>query len=321
MREEEPVDVVVVDDGSTDVTTLQTLDRLRDAGTRVLRQENAGLSAARNTALAATTARYVFPLDGDDVLLAGSLRLLADVLDADDSISFAYGDYDMFGARDARWTLPEWDPWALLYTNFWSPSLMFRRSALEEVGGWAWHGCAEDWAILMALAERNHRGRRCPVVTHRQRQAAGRMTSVCRTGTASGSGAARPEQGMPRCSRGRRELRRASRPALWKQVVYPAFLGSRRLYPPRLEDALWPVRKALRAGTAKPPSPVHHDGRPARATGMRIALVSTALPADVGGVETHVEQLAIRLAARRHTVDVLTHEPTCERACPMRRPT
>jgi hypothetical protein len=53
----------------------------------------------------------------------------------------------------------------------------------------------------------------------------------------------------------RRELRRASRPALWKQVVYPAFLGSRRLYPPWLEDALWPVRKALRAGTAKPPSP------------------------------------------------------------------
>ena len=231
----------------------QTLDRLRDAGTRVLRQENAGVSAARNTALAATTARYVFPLDGDDVLFEGSLRLLADELDADDSISFAYGDYDMFGARDARWTLPEWDPWALLYANFWSPSLLFRRSALEDVGGWAWHDCGEDWAILMALAERDHRGRRCPVVTHRQRTAAGRRTPVCRDryGTWFPQMRARHAALFAR----RRELRRECRPALWKQIVYPAFLGSRRLYPPWLEDALWPLRKALRAGTAKPPSP------------------------------------------------------------------
>ena len=43
---------------------------------------------------------------------------------------------------------------------------------------------------------------------------------------------------------------------------------------------------------------------------MRIALVTPRYRPDVGGVETHVEQLATHLAARRHIVDVLTHEPT-----------
>jgi glycosyltransferase involved in cell wall biosynthesis len=68
---EEPHELVVVDDGTTDERTLRILEEREVAGVRVLRQENAGLSAARMAGVRATSARYVFPLDADDLLVPG----------------------------------------------------------------------------------------------------------------------------------------------------------------------------------------------------------------------------------------------------------
>jgi glycosyltransferase involved in cell wall biosynthesis len=64
--------IIVVDDGSTDDTyALAKAIADRDGGKHIqlLRQENAGLSAARNTGIAAVRTPYVGFLDGDDVFL------------------------------------------------------------------------------------------------------------------------------------------------------------------------------------------------------------------------------------------------------------
>src|SRR5436305_7745211 len=79
----EPEESVVVDDDSTDPATASALDDLRAEGVTVLRQDNAGLPAARNAGLAATSAPYVFPLDADDLAEPDALPALADALDAD----------------------------------------------------------------------------------------------------------------------------------------------------------------------------------------------------------------------------------------------
>ena len=56
VEEEEPVEIVVVDDGSTDPGTRIVLDELAAAGTMVIRQENRGAAEARSAGLRATTA-------------------------------------------------------------------------------------------------------------------------------------------------------------------------------------------------------------------------------------------------------------------------
>lgn len=71
-------ELLVIDDGSTDDTP-QILRRYADAYpvVRIVRQENMGLLAARRTALANLTGRYVVFLDSDDALRSDALEVLA----------------------------------------------------------------------------------------------------------------------------------------------------------------------------------------------------------------------------------------------------
>lgn len=72
------IDLIVVDDGSTD-NTFDVAQAAVKHGTvpgRVIRQENCGVSAARNAGLKQATARYVFFLDADDFIARECLSRL-----------------------------------------------------------------------------------------------------------------------------------------------------------------------------------------------------------------------------------------------------
>jgi glycosyltransferase involved in cell wall biosynthesis len=60
------IEVVVVDDGSTNERTREEAERLAAQGIKVLRQENKGLATAGNAGMSAALAEYIFPLDADD---------------------------------------------------------------------------------------------------------------------------------------------------------------------------------------------------------------------------------------------------------------
>jgi glycosyltransferase involved in cell wall biosynthesis len=66
----QPAEVIVVDDGSTDGTRAIALA----AGVRVIAQENAGLSAARNAGILAATQPWIALLDADDRWRADKLE-------------------------------------------------------------------------------------------------------------------------------------------------------------------------------------------------------------------------------------------------------
>jgi glycosyltransferase involved in cell wall biosynthesis len=161
---QEPTEVVVVDDASTDASTRDSLEALRRDGTRVISHErNQGLSAARMTGLRATVAPFVFPLDADDLVAPGALTPMADLLEADADVAVAFADYEEFGTRSRVVAVPaRLDPFRVAYRNEYPVSSMFRRAALERVGGWrdvAGLVGYEDWNLWMTLAERGERGR------------------------------------------------------------------------------------------------------------------------------------------------------------------
>lgn len=71
-------ELVVVDDGSTD-STPQIADEFRGRLT-YLRQDNAGVSAARNLGVARSSSPYIAFLDSDDLWLPGKLALHRDYI-------------------------------------------------------------------------------------------------------------------------------------------------------------------------------------------------------------------------------------------------
>ena len=60
-----PREVIIIDDGSTDGSA-EIVERMATPLVRLLRQENAGVSAARNRAIEIASGRWVALLDGDD---------------------------------------------------------------------------------------------------------------------------------------------------------------------------------------------------------------------------------------------------------------
>jgi glycosyltransferase involved in cell wall biosynthesis len=159
LRDQEPCEVVVVDDGSQDEATRGVLRDVERGRVSVLRQENKGPAAARMAGVRSTSARYVFPLDADDLVAPGALSALADALDANPDTVMAWGDTQMFGDSTVHVTKARTlDPWQITYVNPIPTASMIRRDALLTVGGWQLETGYEDWDLWMAFAERGWRG-------------------------------------------------------------------------------------------------------------------------------------------------------------------
>lgn len=174
---QEPCELVVVDDGSTDAATLALLDRLSNDGVRILRQANSGVASARMAGVHATSAPYIYPLDADDLIAPGALTPLADALDRDPRLVAGWGDVEVFGTSDATMrlrTAADLDPWLITYVNDLPLGSLLRREALLAVGGWQLTDTHEDWDVWMAFAEQRRMGIRLEQIVEIHREHAGR---------------------------------------------------------------------------------------------------------------------------------------------------
>ena len=97
------VEVVVVDDGSTDERTRALIAGYRRPKTRVLHAPHEGLAAARNRALLESTGEYVCALDADDRLDPAFLERTVGVLERERSIAFASAWLRAFGTETWEW--------------------------------------------------------------------------------------------------------------------------------------------------------------------------------------------------------------------------
>ena len=172
--------VVVVDDGSSDPDTLTALEDLPPA-VEVLRQENAGLSAARNAGVERSPTDLFLMLDADDRLHPTALRRLRAVLDEDRDLGFAYGIAEFFGAWGGELRFPAWDPYRLLYRSTVTMTALIRRELFDAVGGVDTELAGyEDWDFFLGAAERGWAGRLLPEVTFYYRRSEGGLVRSTR---------------------------------------------------------------------------------------------------------------------------------------------
>jgi glycosyltransferase involved in cell wall biosynthesis len=166
------LEVIVVDDGSTDRTAdVAAAWAARDPRVRLSRQSNAGVAAARNLGLARAAGTFFAPLDADDLWhpdkITLQMKAMRSRMDAPAVVWTLYrliDGADRIIADPMPGHLHDGDVYAaLVLSNFIACASipLVRRTAALEVGGYDTgllaqraQGC-EDLKLYLALAERH----------------------------------------------------------------------------------------------------------------------------------------------------------------------
>jgi glycosyltransferase involved in cell wall biosynthesis len=161
------VEVIVVDDGSTDETA-RVASAYPDA--RYLLQRNAGTAVARNHGLRESRGVFLVFLDADDRLLPDAVARSLGYLVHHPDVAFVTGHARLMEADGSPFLVPiqEHEPagyTALLRWNYiWTPGVvMYRRAALDTVGVFdPAAGGSADYDLNIRIA------RRLPIACHHE---------------------------------------------------------------------------------------------------------------------------------------------------------
>lgn len=154
----EDLEVVIVDDGSTDPATLMILEQAEWPRTRIIRQPNGGPSSARNTAIAAATGEFIMPLDADDKIAPTYVEKAVAAIQAHPGVGIVYCKAMKFGAEEEPWQLPAYTLRELVIDNVIFSAGLYRKADWASVGGYnekLRHG-VEDYEFWVKLVNAGH---------------------------------------------------------------------------------------------------------------------------------------------------------------------
>jgi len=148
-------EIVVVDDGSTDSRTRAVLAALHYPRTRIIRQRNQGLPAARNAGMRAARGRYLVPLDADDELGPAFLTATTDALERHPRAAFAHTWTRLFGNQNLVWIDRPYNPYQVLLSTSIVGCALIRADAWRQVGGYdtSRRRGNEDWDLWVRFIE------------------------------------------------------------------------------------------------------------------------------------------------------------------------
>src|SRR3954451_16523387 len=159
----EALEVIVVDDGSTDGTP--DLMRAYDGRVKYIRKENGGHLSAFSRGIGEATGDYIALLDGDDEWLPHKLREQVALLEARPDLGLVHGDMrvvdgkgtvlaESFFAERGIENVEGDLLWALIRHNTITTSALLVRASLRDrfhpIPDWA---RVQDWWISLRVAE------------------------------------------------------------------------------------------------------------------------------------------------------------------------
>ena len=156
-------EAILIDDGSTDQLTQNKVSEIEAASPawlKVIRQENQGVIAARNTAIAQARGKYIFPLDADDQVEPDFVEKALLYLECCPDNTFVYPWTYSLGQECFVWRTKDSLPDEILSENKMGFSV-FPKAAWKKCGGYSQemaHGY-EDWEFCVKLVANGFVGR------------------------------------------------------------------------------------------------------------------------------------------------------------------
>lgn len=152
---EHEIEIIIVNDGSTDPFTIEILKTLSTEGYKILNQANQGLGKTRNNGIKIAKGKYILPLDADNKLFPAYLSKGVEYLEGHAEIAVLYADAVYFGDKEGYVSVPEFNLHQLITGNFIDACAVFRKSAWELVDGYDEHMPfmgVEDWEFWLNLS-------------------------------------------------------------------------------------------------------------------------------------------------------------------------
>jgi GT2 family glycosyltransferase len=154
-------ELCLVDDASQQPQVGEILARAAAADPRVRvqrREQNGGIVAASNDALAMAGGEFVALLDHDDALHPDALALVAKAIAANPALDYVYTDEDKIdvnGRHLGPFFKPDWSPERLRTQMYTCHLSVLRRALVQEVGGFdpEFEG-SQDWDLVLKVSER-----------------------------------------------------------------------------------------------------------------------------------------------------------------------
>jgi glycosyltransferase involved in cell wall biosynthesis len=164
-------EIIIVNDGSTDIQTIDILRAIDNPSIRVIHTSNQGLASARNNGIREAQAEIILPLDSDDKIFPQYVEKALGVLKNDPATGIVYCNAELFGARKGKWALREFSVQEILFRNLIFHCAFFRRQDWEKTGGYnpnmiyGW----EDWDFWLSIISLGRKVFHIPEVLHSYR--------------------------------------------------------------------------------------------------------------------------------------------------------
>ncbi|MFC3198573.1 glycosyltransferase family 2 protein [Parapedobacter deserti] len=165
------MEIILVDDGSTDGSNAIAKGYSERFGKiTLLKQENQGVSVARNNGISQARGKYILPVDGDDMLCSAFIGEAVSVLEERPEVKVVTAEGEFFGDKTGARKLPRFDINLLARRNVLHVSALYRKVDWLAAGGY----CPEmkgreDWDFWISMLKGGGEVVRLPIIGYKYR--------------------------------------------------------------------------------------------------------------------------------------------------------
>lgn len=129
------IELIIVDDGSTDKKTINIINNISDKHIKVFHSNHLRPAGARNFGIKKSTGKYILPVDSDDLIESTYIEKAVNILESNKNIGVVYCKADLFGEESGEWKLPEYSIKNMLLDNVVFVTALFYKEDWIKVGG------------------------------------------------------------------------------------------------------------------------------------------------------------------------------------------